>query len=122
MALDLAAITQNAVNAAAKVGVTASCTITRPAPPPDPLTGVQSGSAVTQTVRAIPTDAARIARSLGGAWSQVSAAIFVAMNDVTFTPAVGDAGSFAGATMRITVTHTYAPGGTPIAYLLGMGA
>ncbi len=121
MSLDLAAITQNALGAATKAGVTASCTITRPAPAPDPLTGVQSGSATTQTVRAVPTDARRLSRASDATWAQARVSLFIASSDVTFTPQVGDTATFNGLTMRVTVVDTYAPAGTPIAFLLGLG-
>jgi hypothetical protein len=121
VSLDLAAITQNALGAASKAGVTASCVITRPAPPPNPLTGTQSGSATTQTVRAVPTDARRLLRASDAAWAQSRVSLFVAFNDVTFTPQVGDTATFNGATMRVTVVDTYAPAGAPIAFLLGLG-
>lgn len=120
MSLDLAKITQNAVGAATKAGVTASCTITRPAPAPDPLTGVQSGSTTTQTVRAVPTDARTYAKKNDAAWTTVKTALFVAAGDLTFRPQRGDLVAFGGRTSRIEALEEYAPNGTAFGYALGL--
>lgn len=121
MSLDLAAITQNALGAAAKAGVTAPCTITRPAPAPDPITGAQSGSPVTQTVKALAVTSSLVARRSDAGWAQASKVAFVAANDVTFTPQVGDTATWNGRTMRITAIDVFDPQGTNMAFLLGLG-
>lgn len=120
MPLDFAKLAQTGVAAAAKVGATAPITITRPAPPPDPLTGAASGSTVTQTSRAIPSDARRYAKAGDAAWTTVRTALFVAANDLSFTPQRADLVAYAGRTARLEAIEEYAPNGVPLGYVLGL--
>jgi len=122
MALNLAKLTQTGMAAATKAGVTASITITRPVPPPDPLTGVQSGAAVSQTVDAVQAQGRKSAKAGDAAWSSVRTALFVAARDTTFTPLRGDLVAFAGKASRIEAIDEYAPSGTVIGWFLGIGA
>ena len=100
MSLDLAAITQNAVGAATKAGVTAPITITRPAPPPNPLTGVQAGSTTTQTLNAVQAQSRKSAKKNDAAWTAVTTVLFVAAADLTFTPQRADLVAYAPARVR----------------------
>lgn len=121
MAIDLVALTSRAIATAAESGVAARATITRPAPAPDPITGVQSGSAVSQTVDVVQAEARRFGRRGDTTWAQASTALLVAAGSLTFTPQVGDTVTFAGTTLRVTVRDDYAPAGQVIAYFLGLG-
>jgi hypothetical protein len=120
MALDLAKITQNAVGAATKAGVTAPITITRPAPPPNPLTGVQTGSTTTQTLNAVQAQARKSAKKNDAAWTAVTTVLFVAAADLTFTPQRADLVAYAGRTARIEMLEEYAPNGVALGYFLGL--
>jgi hypothetical protein len=115
-------IAQTTVRAATAAGATAIATITRPAPPPHPLTGVQSGGSLTQTVDVVQTMARKIAKSNDAAWSTVRTEMFVAANAAQFTPARGDLVTFAGRAGRLEAIEEYAPTGTPLGWFLGVGA
>lgn len=121
MALDLRTITQGAMRTATGVGVTASATITRPAPPPDPLTGVVTGTPVAQTVPVVQSAARRSAKASDAAWTSVRTALFLAAADATFTPQRGDLVAFAGRTSRLEALEEYAPTGVAIGWFLGVG-
>ncbi|MFN9087353.1 MAG: hypothetical protein ACK6DP_12390 [Gemmatimonas sp.] len=120
MALDLAKLTQTAVGAATKAGVTTRATITRN-PVPDPITGAVSGTPVSQTVDVVQADARRYAKASDAAWTGVTTALFVAAADLTFTPKRGDTVLFAGITGRLIAIDEYAPTGIPFGYFLGLG-
>lgn len=121
MALDLAKLTQTGVKAATKAGVAVSVTITRPVPPPDPLTGVQSGTTVTQTVPVVQANSRKSAKANDAAWTSVRTALFLAAADATFTPQRADLVAFGGRTSRIEALEEYAPTGVPIGWFLGLG-
>ncbi len=120
MALDFAALMLTGVQAAQGVGATASVTITRPAPAPNPLTGVASGSAITQTIDAVPAGARTLTRG-ADAWARASVKLFAASAGMTFAPKVGDTAQFAGSTLRVTVADEFAPAGVVVGYFLGCG-
>lgn len=122
MALDLAKLTQSGVAAATAAGVSARITITRPAPPPNPTTGVATGTAVPQSVPAIPAQGILSAKARDAAWSEVRTALFVATADTTFAPQRADLVAFAGQTLRVLALEAYAPTGVVIGWYLGVGA
>lgn len=121
MALNLARLTQTALKAATRAGVTATATITRPAGPPDPLTGAQSGTAVTQTVPVVQANSRKAAKASDAAWTSVRTVLMLAAADASFTPQRADLVMFAGRTSRIEALDEYAPTGVPIGWFLGLG-
>jgi hypothetical protein len=118
---NLVTVAANAVRTAKRSGVAATATITRPAPPPNALTGVQAGSAVPQTVAVIQADAYRTNKKGDAAWSTARVVLFVASEMVAFTPEIGDHCTFAGQKGRITGRDSYAPAGAVIGYFLAVG-
>lgn len=120
MALDLVAITKRAVATAEGVGVTGAVTITRPAPAPNPLTGVASGSTLAQTVDAVAGSARKYGRQGDSRWAQASQALFIAAGACTFPPAIGHLCQFGGVTMRVVVVDEYNPAGATIGYFVGI--
>lgn len=121
MAVDFAKAVTTAVNAARRVGATCTVTLTRPAPPPNPLTGVVSGSATNQTVTAIQVAPSRVARRYGEAFSRARMVLYVGAQGVT-QPLVGDTCTVVGTKYRVTAVTNDAPGGAIISYMLALGA
>lgn len=122
MTVDLSRVVGNAVSIAQHVGVTATATITRPAPPPNPLTGVQSGSPVTQTVSALQAESRRYVRKDDAVWTQARVVLFVAAIHAQWTPKRGDQCTWAGLTSVISGIEEYAPSGSAIGWFLAIGA
>lgn len=122
MPVDLAGLTQTAVGIAKQVGVAATVTITRPAGPPNPLTGAATTPSLAQVVPVIQSDARRASRANDAAWTTTRTALFLAAKDATFAPARADLVTFAGRTSRIEALEEFAPAGEPIGWFLGVGA
>ena len=120
MALGLAKITQTAVQAATQAGVTAPITITRPAPPPNALTGVQTGSTTAQTLNAVQAQSRKYAKKNDAAWTAVTTVLFVAAADLAFTPQRADLVAYAGRTARLEMLEEYAPNGVVLGYFVGL--
>jgi len=122
MGVRLATLTQTAMSAAQRAGVTGSLTIARPAGTTiNPTTGATSGSALTQTIlRAVAMKTGTLT-SRGGAWTEASAGVFCAAADLSWTPALYDRGTWGGQTLVITALNVVAPTGTPIAYEFALG-
>lgn len=120
--IDLASILGTAVGAAQNLGVAGTATITRPAPPPNPLTGVQSGSPVTQTVPVLQAESRRYVRKDDAAWTQARVVLFVAAIHAAWTPKRGDQCTWAGLTSAISGIEEYAPSGSAIGWFLAVGA
>jgi hypothetical protein len=121
VAVDLGVAVTAAFRAAKTAGVTAPVTLTRPAPPPHPTTGVQSGSALTQPLDVVQDSARKHARRGDAAWAQVSVTLFCSAAGLTFTPKVGDTVLYGGMTLRVVVVEDLAPTGAVVAYYLGCG-
>lgn len=120
---NLAALTQTAMKAAQKAGLTGPLTITRPAGTTiNPTTGVASGSALTQTVTRAVGMKPGVLRARGGAWTEAACGVFVAASDLTWTPALYDQGTWAGRTHLITAIGIVNPTGVAIAYEFALGA
>lgn len=118
----LVQLTQSAMQAAHRAGVTGSLTITRPAGAViAPTTGVASGATKSQTVaRAVGMQDGML-RSRGGAWTEASAGVFCAAADLAWVPALYDHATWAGRTTVITAITILAPTGTPLAYEFALG-
>jgi hypothetical protein len=122
MAVDVGALVVKALATAKKTGVADVVTITRPAPAPDPLTGVASGTTTVQTVDATQATPRRSVMLSDSAWTTARVVLLIPAKTLTFTPATGDLAAFGGATGRITATEALAPAGTPVAWFLAVGA
>lgn len=121
MPLDFGRLTQTGVQAAKRVGATATATITRPAGPPDPITGVVSGATLVQTVDVVQANARRQAMASSAHWVHARTILLCGATGLAFAPAVGDRVTFAGATGPITAIDAFAPAGTVVAYFLAVG-
>lgn len=122
MAVNLGALVAKALEIAKTSGVAGVVTLTRPAPAPNPLTGVSSGSATTQTVTATQSSPRRSVMVTDSAWTTASVVLLVPAASLTFTPATGDLAAFGGATGRVTATSALAPSGTVVAWFVAVGA
>ncbi|MBY0490623.1 MAG: hypothetical protein K2R93_12345 [Gemmatimonadaceae bacterium] len=120
MALDLVALTTRAVRTATGVGVTGPVTITRPAPAPNPLTGVASGSSVSQTADAVAGSPRKFGRRGDSRWAQASQGLFIAAGALTFAPAIGHVCQFGGSTFRVVAVDDYNPTGATLGYFVGL--
>lgn len=120
MSIDFAALVAVGVEVAGGVGATSSAVITRPKTPPNPLTGVQTGTDITQTVDVLQVDARKMRRK-GDAWATASVVLFVASNACRFEPKVGDKVYWSRKNMRMTARDDYSPTGSTIGYFLGCG-
>jgi hypothetical protein len=120
--VDLGALVVKAIATAKRTGVAGEVTLTRPAPAPNPLTGVASGSSSTQTVDATQASPRRSVLVSDSAWTTARVVLLVPAASLTFTPLTGDLATFGGATGRVTATDSIAPAGTPVAWFIAVGA
>ena len=119
--MDVVALTRQAIRAAASLHLTSRVTVTRPVPPPNPLTGVVAGSPVSFSSDADTVKPARAARR-NKAFVDASCVVYVAAADCTFPPLAGYTLQLAGKTYRIAVVERDLVGGTPVGYLIGGAA
>lgn len=122
MSPNLARVVRTAMRAAGTAGARGIAIITRPAPPPDPLTGVASGAPASQSVPVIDSGLARVRNYPGAAWSDAHVVLFCDAAALTFPLMVGHTVTFAGRAGRITALMPFAPAGHDIAYDLAVGA
>ena len=122
MQINFGALVATGITAAAKVGATGIATLTRPAPPPDALTGIAAGSALSQSLTVVQSAPGKRRVHAGSAWTEARDVLFIAATGLTFAPAVGHTCVFGGITGRVTAVFVYAPAGVPIAYDLAVGA
>ena len=123
MAINLGTLTQTAMRAAGRAGLTGSLTLARAAGTTiDPLTGATSGAGLAQAVPRAVELTPRQLRGRTAAWLEARAAVMVAASDLTWTPTVHDTAMWAGRTGKITAVTILAPAGEAIAYELAIGA
>lgn len=121
MGIDVVALTATGIAAAKRAGLTARITVTRPAPPPNPVTGVASGAAMSQTLDAIQAKPRRSAKAKDGGWTTAQTVLYVAAAGLTFSPTTGDLVTFAGRTLRLAATDEDAAAGTVTGWFLHLG-
>ncbi len=121
MALNFPQLTQTAMLAAKKAGATARATITRDPPPPNPMTGAQSGSAQTQTVDVIVANPHKFAYG-DAQWTAVESSYFLSAMGASFPPLRGDRITLSGVSGRVTLLKPYTVTGAVLGWFLGVEA
>ena len=120
--INFSRIIANATGVAGQVGVASTATIARH-PLPNALTGVVSGSPVTQTVaNVLQAKERRYVRKGDAAWTQARVILFVAAENVSWAPKRGDVCTWGGVSAPIAEVEEYAPAGTAIGWHLAVGA
>lgn len=121
MPVDFARAMATGMSAARRAGATFNVVIERPAPAPDRLTGVASGSATTQTVQALQARPSRRQIAANDTWQRARHVVIVEAAGLTFVPKANDTLTMLGTPVRINVVEEYAPAGVVIGYMLAAG-
>jgi hypothetical protein len=121
MGVDVAALTQRGMRTAARAGLLSRATITRPAPPPNAVTGVKTG---IETSFALDVDVLKLPKVArrNQAFTACSVAVYAAAADCPVPPLVGYTVQVGGKTYRVAAIDTDLVNGVTVGYVIGGAA